>query len=67
MNMNHLIIICQEVLAIAQDKLLALLPFLSRAIHQLVLRATDDFALATDSSFVYYNPTSLLHAYKTDS
>ena len=66
MNMNHLIIICQEVLAIAQDKLLALLPFLSRAIHQLVLRATDDFALATDSSFVYYNPTSLLHAYKTD-
>ena len=50
MVFNQLMSICQEILVIVQEKLLALIPFLSRAIHKLVPAAKDDISLATDGN-----------------
>ena len=63
---NQLISICQEILVIVQEKLLALMPFLSRAIHKLVPAAKDDISLATDGNSMFYDSTALLNAYRQD-
>ena len=67
MVFNQLISICQEILVIVQEKLLALMPFLSRAIHKLVPAVTDTTAsLATDGNSMFYDSTALLNAYRQD-
>ena len=63
---NQLTSICQEILVIVQEKLLALMPFLSRAIHKLVPAAKDDISLATDGNSMFYDSTALLNAYTKD-
>ena len=66
MVFNQLMSICQEILVIVQEKLLALMPFLSRAIHKLVPAAKDDISLATDGNSMFYDSTALLNAYRQD-
>jgi len=63
---NQLTSICQEILVIVQEKLLALMPFLSQAIHKLVPEATDNISLATDGNSMFYDSTALLNAYTKD-
>lgn len=56
--------LCQKALKIAFGKLLAIVPYMSLALHELTPEPVDSKAMATDGSKLFFEPCSLLRLVK---
>ena len=54
----------QKALKIAFGKLLAIVPFMCQALHELTPEPVDSKAMATDGSKLFFEPCSLLRLVK---